>query len=56
MYSRQENNFIIQPTPISDQFSYGPNGDIPAQLLLPPTSPFYPHDPGVGARASTVSR
>ncbi len=44
MYSRQENNFIIQPTPISDQFSYGPNGDIPAQILLPPSSPFYPHD------------
>ena len=44
MYSRQENNFIIQPTPISDQFLYGPNGDIPAQILLPPSSPFYPHD------------
>jgi len=42
-YTKEENRFIIQPTPISDQFFYGPNGDIPANVTLPPTSPFYPH-------------
>src|SRR5664279_5432192 len=43
-YSRDEVNYRIQPVPISNQFTYGPNGDIPAAILLPPTSPFYPHD------------
>ena len=42
-YSKAETHFIIQPTPISDQFFYGPNGDIQANVLLPPTSAFYPH-------------
>jgi iron complex outermembrane recepter protein len=42
-YSKQENNFVIQPVPISDQFTYGPNGEFVSQILLPPTSPFYPH-------------
>ncbi|HEY1326274.1 MAG TPA: TonB-dependent receptor [Casimicrobiaceae bacterium] len=42
-YTKEENRFIIQPTPISEQFFYGPNGDIPATILLPPTSPYYPH-------------
>ena len=41
-YSKAETRFIIQPTPISDQFFFGPNGDIPANILLPPSSPFYP--------------
>ena len=41
-WSRVENNFIIQPTPLSDQILYGPNGDIPATFLLPPSSPYYP--------------
>jgi len=42
-YSKQENNFVIQPVPISDQFTYGPNGEFVSNILLPPTSPFYPH-------------
>jgi iron complex outermembrane receptor protein len=42
-YSKQENNFVIQPVPISDQFTYGPNGEFVSQILLQPTSPFYPH-------------
>ncbi len=42
-YSKAETRFVIQPTPISDQFFYGPNGDINAAILLPPTSAFYPH-------------
>jgi iron complex outermembrane receptor protein len=43
-YSRDETRFIIQPTPISAALMYGPNGDIPATILIPPTSPYYPHD------------
>jgi iron complex outermembrane recepter protein len=43
LYSRQENTYTIQPTPISDQILIGPNGDIPAAVLLPPGSPYYPH-------------
>ena len=42
-YSKQENNFVIQPAPISDQFPYGPNAEFLSNILLPPTSPFYPH-------------
>jgi len=41
-YTHEENEFQIQPTPISEQFFYGPNGDIPAEVILPPTSPYYP--------------
>ena len=41
-YTREENQFQIQPVPISEQFFYGPNGDIPAEVILPPTSPYYP--------------
>lgn len=43
LYSKDENHFIIQPAPISSVFTYGPDGDIPATVTLPPTSPFYPH-------------
>ncbi|MEO5693992.1 MAG: TonB-dependent receptor [Usitatibacter sp.] len=42
-YSKQENHFVIQPAPISDQFTFGPNGEFSSAILLPPTSPFYPH-------------
>jgi iron complex outermembrane receptor protein len=42
-YSKQENHFVIQPVPISDQFFYGPNGEFTSTILLQPTSPFYPH-------------
>ena len=38
-YSQQKVNNVIQPVPISDQFFYGPNGDIPSTILLPPSSP-----------------
>jgi iron complex outermembrane receptor protein len=41
-YSKQENNFVIQPVPISDQFTYGPNGEFVSNILLQPSSPFYP--------------
>ena len=42
-YSKQENNFVIQPVPISNQFTYGPNGEFRSTITLQPTSPFYPH-------------
>ena len=42
-YSKQENHFVIQPVPISDQFTYGPNGEFVSRITLQPTSPFYPH-------------
>jgi iron complex outermembrane receptor protein len=42
-YSKQKNNFVIQPAPISDQFPYGPNGEYVSNILLPASSPFYPH-------------
>jgi iron complex outermembrane receptor protein len=43
IYSRDETQFQIQPTPISELFAagtYAPNG----QILLQPGSPYYPHD------------
>jgi iron complex outermembrane recepter protein len=43
-YTKVDTRFVIQPAPVSDQFTYGPNGEFLAQVLLPPTSPFYPHD------------
>jgi iron complex outermembrane receptor protein len=48
-YSKSETRFIIQPTPISAQFFYGPNGDIPANISLPPSSPFYPTAQAIAA-------
>ena len=44
LYSHQDNRFILQPIPLSDQiFTVAtPSGASP--ILLPPTSPFYPHD------------
>ncbi|MCL4760644.1 MAG: TonB-dependent receptor [Burkholderiales bacterium] len=41
-YTNVETRYIIQPTPISDQFSYGPNAEFQATFLLPPSSPYYP--------------
>ncbi|MEP7061958.1 MAG: TonB-dependent receptor [Betaproteobacteria bacterium] len=43
LYARDETRFRIQPVPISDQFAAG-NFAPTGQILLPPTSPFYPHD------------
>ncbi len=43
LYSKDKNHFIIQPAPQSSVFPYGPNGDLPGNITLQPTSPFYPH-------------
>jgi iron complex outermembrane receptor protein len=49
LYSHQEVNVEIQPLPISDQIptTFTPSGA--SEILLPPTSPFYPH--GLAAAA-----
>jgi iron complex outermembrane receptor protein len=45
-YTEVKTRYVIQPTPISDQITFGndPFNLTPATFLLPPTSPFYPHD------------
>jgi iron complex outermembrane receptor protein len=48
-YAKKEVQFVIQPTPISDQFFYGPNGDITQDVLLPPSSPYYPTAAAIAA-------
>ncbi len=57
LYARQETRYVIQPVPLSDQFTIPAVNPIAAQapyfgfsrFLLPPTSPFYPH--GLAAAA-----
>jgi len=44
LYSRQETNVSIQPVPISDQIFTTATATGASDILLPPTSPFYPHD------------
>jgi iron complex outermembrane receptor protein len=48
-YTNEEVRFRIQPVPISDQFTYGPTGDLVSEVLLPPTSPFYPTAQAIAA-------
>jgi len=58
LYSWQETEFIIQPTPLSDQIftTALPGGS--AQITLQPTSPFYPTqlaaDNGVGGQPLNI--
>jgi iron complex outermembrane receptor protein len=40
--SKNETNYKIQPVPISNLFTYGPDSDIPMTVTLPVNSPFYP--------------
>jgi iron complex outermembrane receptor protein len=49
MYARQETNVVIQPVPISDQIPTTFTATGAADILLPPTSPFYPHDAAIAA-------
>ncbi|GAB3248089.1 TonB-dependent receptor [Chitinimonas naiadis] len=44
MYSRNEHTFTEQPVPISSAFTYGVNGDSLAEILVRPSSPYYPTD------------
>jgi len=49
MYARQETNVVIQPVPISDQIPTTFTATGASDILLPPTSPFYPHDAAIAA-------
>ncbi|QJR09910.1 Vitamin B12 transporter BtuB [Usitatibacter rugosus] len=49
IFSRLENQYRIQPVPISSLFPYGPRLNISSAITLQPTSPFYPH--GLAAEA-----
>ncbi|MGE5243721.1 MAG: TonB-dependent receptor plug domain-containing protein, partial [Betaproteobacteria bacterium] len=44
IYSHDEANLVIQPGPVSNLFSYGPGANLLSTVLIPPTSPYYPHD------------
>ncbi len=41
-YTKVDTRYVIQPTPLSDQITYGPNAEHTATFLLPPSSPYYP--------------
>ena len=43
MYAKSETRFMIQPVPISDQIATTSTADGFSDIILPPTSPFYPH-------------
>ena len=43
LYSKQDTRFIIQPNPFSDQIFTTSTPSGASEILLPPTSPFYPH-------------
>jgi iron complex outermembrane recepter protein len=42
LYAHDEVVNVIQPSPISDGFGFGPD-NAPATVLIQPSSPFYPH-------------
>ncbi len=48
LYSRDETRLIIQPGPVSNLFTYGPD-DTPSTVTIPVTSPFYPHAAAIAA-------
>jgi len=43
LYSQQDTRFIIQPVPLSDQIATTATPTGASDIILPPTSPFYPH-------------
>ena len=43
LYAKEENNYKIQPVPISDQIATTITATGFSDILLPPSSPFYPH-------------
>ena len=49
LYSKEETRVVIQPAPISNQFTYGPDGDIPAAVTVSPGTPFYPTAAAIAA-------
>ena len=49
LYSKQETRFIIQPNPFSDQIFTTSTPSGASEILLPPTSPFYPTAAAIAA-------
>lgn len=49
LYAHSDNDYVIQPAPISDQISTITTPTGGAQILLPPTSPYYPHAQAIAA-------
>ncbi len=49
MYAKQETRFIIQPVPLSDQIFTTATATGASDILLPPTSPFYPTAAAIAA-------
>ena len=49
LYARQKTDVAIQPVPLSDQIPTTATATGAADILLPPTSPFYPHDLALAA-------
>ena len=43
LYARQETRFEIQPTPLSDQIPTTATASGNSEIIIQPTSPFYPH-------------
>ncbi len=55
LYAHDEVDNVIQPSPISDGFGFGPD-NAPATVLIQPSSPFYPHALAAARPASTDNR
>lgn len=49
LYSRQETRFVIQPNPFSDQIFTTATPSGASEILLPPSSPFYPTAAAIAA-------
>jgi iron complex outermembrane receptor protein len=49
LYAHSDNDYIIQPAPISDQISTITTPTGGAQILLPPSSPYYPTAAAIAA-------
>lgn len=49
LYSRQETRFVIQPNPFSDQIFTTATASGASEILLPPSSPFYPTAAAIAA-------
>ena len=49
LYSKEDTRVVIQPAPISNVFTYGPNNDIPATVTVSPGTPFYPTAAAIAA-------
>ncbi|MBL8517884.1 MAG: TonB-dependent receptor [Betaproteobacteria bacterium] len=47
--SKDENNYVIQPVPISSLFPFGPGATTDSTILIRPSSPFYPTAQAIAA-------